>query len=163
MTGYPNAQALLQSFRLTNHILKLQTDGLSHADSVLQPPFRGNCLNWVVGHIIEGRDSALKLMGKEPLLDDWSAVRYKTDSEPITSNEQALPLEDLLKALDLSQQRIETSLERTTPDELGRSVQFRGSEQLLGQAIAGLHWHETYHTGQLELLRQLAGTNDAII
>ena len=159
----PDAQALAQAFRLTHQIIKLQTNGLSHADSVLQPPFRGNCLNWVVGHIIEGRDSALNLMGEAPLLDHERADFYRTGSEPITSAEQAVPLEDLLQVLELSQQQIEATLERTTPDQRGRSVQFRGSERSLEQAIAGLHWHETYHTGQLELLRQLAGKNDAII
>jgi hypothetical protein len=159
----PDAQALAQSFRLTHHIIKLQTDGLSHTDSVLQPPFRGNCLNWVVGHIIEGRDSALKLMGEAPLLHDGSAAFYETGSKPITRAAQAVPLKDLLQVLEMSQQRLASALERTTPDELGEPVQFRGSEQSLGQAIAGLHWHETYHTGQLELLRQLAGTDDAII
>jgi hypothetical protein len=29
-------------------IIKAQTEGLSHADSLLQLPFRGNCLNWVL-------------------------------------------------------------------------------------------------------------------
>ena len=32
-------------------VIKAQTKGLSHADSLLQLPFRGNCLNWVLGHI----------------------------------------------------------------------------------------------------------------
>jgi hypothetical protein len=159
----PDAQTLAQSFWLTHHIIKLQTDGLSHADSVLQPPFRGNCLNWAVGHIIQGRDSVLALLGETPFLNVAEAARYGTGSEPITNAEQALPLEDLLEALDRSQERITARLEHTSPDELEGSVHFRGREQTLAQAIAGLHWHETYHTGQLELLRQLAGTNDTII
>ncbi|NHZ72498.1 MAG: hypothetical protein GWP17_05390, partial [Aquificales bacterium] len=33
----------------------------------------------------------------------------------------------------------------------------------VGDRIASLHWHETYHTGQLEILRQLAGKNDSVI
>ena len=36
-------------------------------------------------------------------------------------------------------------------------------DETLADWVAFLHWHETYHVGQLELLRQLAGTNDKII
>jgi hypothetical protein len=36
-------------------------------------------------------------------------------------------------------------------------------EETAGQQIRFSHWHETYHVGQLELLRQLAGKNDKVI
>lgn len=160
---YPDAETLAQSYRLTHHIIKLQTDGLTHKDSLLQPPVRGNCLNWVLGHILVGRDTALELLGQSPVWGEEEASRYRTGSDPLTSSEQALPLERLLGDLDQSQQRIESALQRISPEELARVKEFRGSERTLGQALAGLHWHETYHTGQLELLRQLAGKNDAII
>ncbi len=39
---YPDAETLVQSFAVTSKIIHLQTGGLSHADSLLQPPFRGN-------------------------------------------------------------------------------------------------------------------------
>ncbi len=160
---HPDAETLNQSFALTHRIIKLQTDGLSHEDSILQPPFRANCLNWILGHIIVGRQSVLKRLGQAPLWDDEKVARYVTGSEPITSHERALPLETLLSDLDRSQQQIAAALEQTKPEHLAALVESRGSERSLGQVLAGLHWHETYHTGQLELLRQLAGKDDAII
>ena len=163
MTTHPDAETLKQSFALTHRIIKLQTDGLSHEDSILQPPFRANCLNWVLGHIIVGRETALKHLGQAPVWDETQGSRYVTGSEPITSPEIALPLETLLSSLDRSQQRILAALEQTAPEHLAAPVESRGSERPLGQVLAGLHWHETYHTGQLELLRQLAGKDDAII
>ncbi|MGD9147331.1 MAG: DinB family protein [Anaerolineae bacterium] len=163
MTTHPDAETLIQSFALTHRIIKLQTDGLSHEDSIVQPPFRANCLNWVLGHIIVGRDTALELLGQAPIWDADTAARYVSGSEPITSRQRALQLQRLLGDLDRSQQKIETALQGATPERLAASVQSRGSERPLGQHLAGLHWHETYHTGQLELLRQLAGKDDAII
>lgn len=160
---HPDAETLNQSFALTYRIIKLQTDGLSHEDSILQPPFRANCLNWILGHIIVGRQSVLRRLGQTPLWDDPKVARYVTGSEPITGHERALPLETLLGDLDRSQQQIAAALEQTTPEHLAALVESRGSERPLGQVLAGLHWHETYHTGQLELLRQLAGKDDAII
>jgi hypothetical protein len=29
--------------------------------------------------------------------------------------------------------------------------------------LAGLYWHEAYHTGQTEYLRQLAGKDDCVV
>jgi hypothetical protein len=46
----------------------------------------------------------LKLLGEPTVLEDADAMRNKSGSEPITVAGQALPLEDLLKALDLSQE-----------------------------------------------------------
>jgi hypothetical protein len=39
---------------------------------------------------------------------------------------------------------------------------FRG-EITLGNRLFFIYYHETYHVGQTELLRQLAGKNDKII
>jgi hypothetical protein len=33
----------------------------------------------------------------------------------------------------------------------------------MGRRLFGLYFHETFHTGQTELLRQLAGTDDKVI
>ena len=141
----------------------MQTDGLSHKDSLLQPPFRGNCLNWVLGHILEGRNTALTLLAESPIWDKEKVSRYERGSDAITESERALPLEGLLEDLDRSQRQIAAVLRHTTPEELGTVVPYRGSQRPLGQALASQHWHETYHTGQLELLRQLAGTDDAVV
>jgi uncharacterized damage-inducible protein DinB len=110
-----------------------------------------------------GRESVLELLGQAPLWDDAKVSRYVTGSEPFTSHDRALPLETLLGDLDRSQQQIAADLEQTAPEHLAALVESRGSERPRGQVLAGLHWHGTYHTGQLELLRQLAGKDDAII
>jgi hypothetical protein len=160
---HPDAETLIQSYAVNLHVIKLQTDGLSHEDSLLQPPVRGNCLNWVLGHIIAGRNTALELLGTSPIWDDDQKSRYDSGSDPIQSGKDALPLEQLLAGLDRTQEQLASALGKLSPDGLDAVIMARGREQPLGQALAGLHWHETYHLGQLEFLRQLAGTNDAII
>jgi hypothetical protein len=59
----------------------MQTAGLSHDDSLIQTPYNINYLNWVLGHIAVGRDSVLRLVCEEPLLNEAEANRYKTDSQ----------------------------------------------------------------------------------
>ena len=48
-------QKLIDGFGLNLRLIKLQTEGLSHADSLIQTPYNINCLNWVVGHITVNR------------------------------------------------------------------------------------------------------------
>ena len=159
---YPTTESLIQSFALTHWLIKMQTDGLTNADSLLQLPFRGNCLNWVLGHILDGRNTVLKHLGESPVWSESEIALYRQGSEPIVSAEQALPLEKLLDDLDQSQQRIADALAEMSPEELA-AIADTGGGKSLGQTLAGSHWHETYHTGQLEILRQLAGTDDVII
>jgi uncharacterized damage-inducible protein DinB len=138
--------------------IKSQTQGLTHADSVLQLPFRGNCLNWVLGHIASSRSTMLKALGEKPAMSEAQLKRYGYGSEPVCADgEDILTLEQLLTALEQSQTALTTSLQKISAEELAREVQsFRGTTTL-GQLVFFLYSHETYHTGQTEALRQLAG------
>jgi uncharacterized damage-inducible protein DinB len=153
---------LIQSFKLTHWLIHQQAKGLSHAESVLQLPFRGNCFNWVLGHIVNGRNLALALLDEAPTLAEAEAARYRSGAEAITQAENAVPLERLLSALDEALARLTSSLERVSPERLA-DIYDESRQQTVGDRLAGLHWHETYHTGQLELLRQLAGKNDQVV
>ncbi len=155
-------QTMLESFSRTHWIIKKQAEGLTHAESLLQPPFFGNCLNWVVGHIVAGRNSVLVALGEAPLWDEPTLTLYKRESEPITTAELARPLEQLLADLDQSQTRILAALEQSSAETLEKQTTSDATRSVR-QRVAFLHWHETYHTGQLELLRQLAGKNDKVI
>jgi hypothetical protein len=157
-----NIDKLIQSYKLTQWIIHSQAEGLTHADSVLQLPFRGNCFNWVLGHIINSRNEALTLLGEAPALSEAEAAFYQTGAEPITEGEKAVSLERLLQALDDALTRLTTALPQATPERLG-AIYNAERQQTVGDRIAGLHWHETYHTGQLEILRQLAGKNDKVV
>ena len=153
---------LVQSFKLTHWIIHKQAEGLTHADSVLQLPFRGNCFNWVLGHIMTSRNEALILLGEAPVLTEAEVSFYQRGSEPITNEERAIPLERLLQALDEAQERLAAALPQASPEQLSKIFN-EERQQTVGDRIAGLHWHETYHTGQLDILRQLAGKNDAVL
>lgn len=154
--NYPDAAGLGQAFKTNHWLIHQLVDGLNHADSIVQPPYRGNCLNWVLGHIIVSRNQALKLLEASPV---WSAVEinlYDTGSKPITGDGQGIKFENLLATLDLTQNRIQTGLDEIGSDQLDLVVETSRGIRPVGKHIAGLNWHETYHIGQLELLREIA-------
>lgn len=155
---------LAEGYALNLRLIQMQTAGLSHADSLLQTPYNINCLNWVLGHIAVGRDSVLRLIGEQPFLSEFETRRYRTDSDPITSDgDDVIPLERLLEILSSGQERINSGFARLTHAELSSEIQIGERSVPLGTRLHGFYFHDTYHTGQTDLLRQIAGTNDKII
>src|SRR4029450_6279109 len=95
---------LAEAFARNVRVIKMQADGLTHADSLLQPPFRGNCLNWILGHIAVSRDAVPDTLGDPPVMDADGAP-YKRGSDALAdADEDPLPLEEVLARLDRAQE-----------------------------------------------------------
>lgn len=149
---------LIMLFEQNASTLKKYTDGLTHEDSLLQMPSGGNCLNWVVGHIISARHRVLDMLGESPLWTDDIRAAYRMGSAPITleNREIARPFETLLAEFEATQETIMAGLRCKTFEDM--IVVLEGFDQPIGQRIAYFAWHEGYHVGQTEYLRQLAGS-----
>ena len=156
---------LSDAFENNIEIIKMQTAGLTQADSLVQLPFRSNCFNWVLGHLLSNRRTVLKLLGDEQTLAEALIARYEYGSEPVTAEgEGVLPLEQLLSLLELAQAQIAKLLEAISDEEIARPlVVFGTRERTLGEWLFFFYFHDCYHTGQAEILRQAAGKNDKII
>lgn len=155
-------QFLIFFYNRNYDIINMQTEGLTTEDSLLLPPAGGNCMNWALGHILVHRDLALQMLGAQPLLNATESETYKRESEQLTSTEHALPLERLLDLLHSSNQRLREALQQTSDDTLARSLG-DGRKRTIGETLNQLLWHETYHIGQFELLRHLAGKHEKLI
>jgi hypothetical protein len=154
-------EQLIDGYSLNLRLIKLQTAGLSHADSLIQTPYNINCLNWVLGHIAVNRDNVMRLIGAELLLDEAGTSRYKTESNPITKDgPDILPLEKLLEILTSGQNRIETALQALKVSDLQEEIQVGERMMQLGTRLYGFYFHDT---GQVDLLRQVAGANDKVV
>ena len=155
---------LAESYALNTHIVQLQTDGLTHDESLIQTPYNINSLNWVLGHIAVNRDRVLKLLGENTLLSEAETARYRSESEPIRADgEGVIPLERLLEIINQGQGSISQTLGELKPEALEINVKVDGDDKPLGSRLFGLYFHDTYHTGQTDLLRQVSGKNDKII
>jgi hypothetical protein len=161
-----DATDLVGAFARNIYVVKVQTEGLTHAESLIQLP-HGNCLNWVIGHLVEGRDGVLDVLG-EPRVAGAVVERYQRGSEPIAGAEAkagggVLPLAQLLDLLDQSQERVEVALSHMDRTALARTAAGDAQGRSIGQRVFFLYFHETYHVGQTELFRQLAGKDDKLI
>lgn len=157
------APQLAEAQARNSGVIARQVAGLTHHDSLLQPPMRGNCLNWVLGHIAVHRDYILEALGQEKILGAGPVARYDRGSDPILADgDDVLPLDTLVAAITLSELHITQALAQADADDLAMMAP-NSEPATVAEQVTFLYWHETYHVGQTEYLRQLAGTNDHII
>ncbi len=146
----------------TAFVVNAQLDGLSHEDCLLQLPFRGNCANWVLGHIVSSRSSMIKQITGQTYWNDEADALYKFGSEPITDGEHALHLDRLREELQNSAGALKTAVAGASQEQLDAIWNEERKTSLL-DFLLFMTWHESYHAGQFEYLRQLAGKNDKVI
>ena len=156
---------LADSFKRNLLVLKMQTKGLTHKQSLMQLPFRGNCMNWIAGHLVTNRNNVLKLLGAADLIEDVDVSQYQRDSEPITpESNNIIPLDSLLEMLERSQDHLEHLLDEITVRDLDQVGAFSGNREMtIAEWVLFFLFHDTYHTGQSEILRQAAGIDDKVI
>ena len=158
------ARHIAKAFGRNTAILKMQIAGLSHEDSLLQTPYNVNCLNWTLGHILVYRDRSLVTAGGRPQFADGRLDRYRRESEPIKEDGLGvLSLETLAAAVASSQDTINSVIADLSDTAFSAESEVDGRTVTVAERIYFDYFHDTYHTGQTEILRQVAGANDQII
>ena len=146
--------ALIKQLELNYGALFRNLEGLTHEDSLVEPPQGGNCLNWVLGHIVSARNRMMTQMGVAPIWQSDLAFHYSGREEARWSRDKAINLKSIETDFARSQQELLNAIEAlgerklTTPDDSGR---------LLGDAVIFFNFHEAYHGGQVALLRRIIG------
>jgi hypothetical protein len=157
---------LSRGFRRNQRIVHAQAEGLSHQQSLSQTEYNVNCFNWVLGHVVSSRSQLLTaLFAAEPVMSDEQASRYLRESEPIVEDGPGvLPFAELLGLLDASEVALEEALSAAS-DEFMAAETPVGDGRTASRAAQAMFtlFHDTYHVGQTDLLRQMAGMNDKII
>jgi len=162
MTG----SELVNLYEFSFGALNRNLDGITNEESLFLPEPAGNCINWVLGHIVAARNTVLTLVGAPPIANSEAASRYRRGSAPLKSRDEVPDLGTLRGWLSDSQHQLipalavisEEALSRPVPEALRRPP-LTGS---VGEALARLAYHESYHNGQIGLLRRLAGKSGAI-
>ena len=158
----PINQVFAKAFARNLWIIEAQTAGLTHQDSLVQVPGM-NCLNWVLGHLADYRDQVLTMLGEAPALGEEGA-RYQRESDPVTGDGPGVvPLERLLATLKEGQVRISAALSALSGEALGAEEMVNDRRLTLEDRLHFAYFHDTYHTGQTELLRAVAGKTDKVI
>lgn len=149
---------------MEQEIIEEQTRDLTQADSLIQPQPGGNCLNWVLGHLLHNLILILVSLGGISPIETQALKRYERGSEPVKGQaDDVLDISFLLKGLQTIHQNVQKKLDLMTEVDFDREVPHWDSTAPLGWRVFFLQFHHTYHIGQLEPLRNLAGRTEKVI
>jgi hypothetical protein len=165
----PKAAGEIEVFQQITHVthmvLRLTVDGLTQEDSLIQPQPTGNCLNWVVGHLLCVYDQMLPLLGQAPVMQPGVLQRYERGSAPIKSASEAMDLSYLLIGIEEAVARVNAGLPGLTEETLDSPAPFSPTgnpNETVRSLLTLTAFHQAYHVGQAGLLRRLAGKKGAI-
>jgi hypothetical protein len=154
----------IRLLKIENELIHQQTEGLSQADTLIQPQPTGNCMNWVLGHLLDTQVEMLSILREARVGSDPELKRYTRGSAPITTESGGiLSLADLICGLDDTHGEIVKRLEEMNEVDFEQEIRIGERVRQRGWQVFFLHFHYTYHIGQLEQLRQLAGHSEQII
>lgn len=159
-----DGRLLAEAFQRNRWIIRRQAEGLGHDQSLIATSFNINTLNWVIGHVVDYRSGLVELLGGERMLPSAETERYRKESDPVTEDGPGVHrLGRLLEMLDAAQDRLDELLGALGPSDWERRIEIGGRTLTVGERVHFLYFHDTYHTGQTELLRQVTGANDKVI
>jgi hypothetical protein len=150
---------------MIRQVVRLNADGLSQQDSLAHPDPAGNCANWVVGHLLCIYNRALGLLGQERVMDEAALARYDRGSPPLENPDEALDLGEMMATWDETCRRVDAGLANLTSDALDQAAAFSPSgnpNETVRSLVSTILFHQSYHAGQLGVLRRVAGKPGAI-
>ncbi len=155
---------LARMYEISFGAIKRNLEDVSNEESLVRPQ-AGNCLNWVLGHIVVYRGMMMKIVGLTPVFEGEQTATYQRGSHP-DGSEHYLDLATLRGLLFDAQQQLIPSVSAMTDEELAKTVPEEFNRPPLAgsisNALACLNFHESYHAGQIGLLRRIAGKEGAI-
>ena len=138
---------VIGQFSACHRILHRNADDLSDDEAAFQPQPGGNTILWVVRHITATRERILRSLGP----GDFTA--------------SGQTLAEILASYDRSQPLLAAALARLTDDDLDQKAPFspgNNPNETVRSLLAVSAFHESYHIGQLGILRRLVGKEGAI-
>jgi hypothetical protein len=155
-----NTEPLIAVHQLSAMVMSANTAGISHVQSLTPPGNAGNCLNWVVGHLVKARNDALGLLSRASPFPNTKFDRYGQGQPPLLNPEEPLPFEELLADFAALQEPWIAALKNATPEQLLAPVPNSPTgnpNETVGSLLAALAFHEAYHLGQTGILRRILG------
>lgn len=150
-------------YRLNAMTLFANLDGVTAEQALVTPPGGGNSINWIVGHLVHTRNGLLDILGAERLWAKGEADCYARGAADVDPSELR-PLDDLTRDFKATKAPLDAairSFDHAALDADGPH-EFPGGFKTVREAIAFLHFHESYHVGQIGFMRRIVGLPGAI-
>jgi uncharacterized damage-inducible protein DinB len=152
----PRVVALADILRLNTRLFRNCLDGLTDEQAGARPSATTNSAAFIAAHVADSRYFLLKVLGDErpsPL------APYLGKARGIDDVKQCPPLAETREAWTAASHALRDRLAVLTAAELDTAVsmKFFPAEQTVLGILTFLVQHDSYHVGQLALLRKYAG------
>ena len=153
--------AVAQNFGYTYMVAAANLDGMTHEQSLAQPPSGGNCANWILGHLTNVQNGVMQLAGEKPVWESEQLAR--ASFEPITGSSQAIDWNTMRDRFLGSKDRCLKAISALSDASLAESVPHPfGGMSTRAELLNTLAFHQAYHAGQLGIARRIAGLEGAV-
>ena len=148
----PRLSPVLDSFRFNTGLFKMFTKDLDPKDWGFGGK-NANSIAWIVGHLALYRRNVLRKLGDDIAVADWESMvargakKGENDLVPFAT--------EIVESIFYFSDKLPTLLENIAPEKLEESIGRKlpnGLDTVYGM-ISFVATHETYHLGQVSLLR----------
>lgn len=158
-------EVLRQMARMIHGVVRRCADGFSQEESLVAPEGGGNCLNWVMGHLLHVYNNALPAIGQARVMEKETTVRFKRGAAGLDATDEAMEMAEMMAAWDEVANRVDAGLAGLTVEGLDAPAPFSPSnnpKETVRTLLTTILFHQAYHAGQVGLLRRIAGKPGAI-
>ncbi len=96
---------LQEMFTASYSSIKEYSKDVTHTESIWQPPFGGNSINWIMGHLVVSRCNFLMLLDVPSIWSMDQCLRFIPGSVPVTEDANSVPYDTLL--IDFGQTQVQ--------------------------------------------------------
>jgi len=156
-------QIIIRQLEIAQAVVLRNLNGVTQEESVIRPASGANDANWVVGHMIAVRNRVMPAAGEAPVWDEARIAPYVTTSTGDVTGR--LPFDELRAALMASHERLTAAIARLDEASLAKKAPFspgNNPEETVQSLLTSLVVHESYHAGQIGMLRREMGKAGAI-
>ncbi len=160
-----NIDNLRWLYLINDNVFKVNIEDVASEDAFRRPEKGGNSIAWVVGHLLRSRQSLLQYLGTDWSIGETADLAYSRGSTGDDDSGAFLSFERSLEHWVESQNLLMKALDDLTEDKLLGEAPPLGDftrADTLERRILFLYFHETYHLGQLGLMRRLLGKEGVI-
>jgi len=156
-----------EQFKFTFGSVVLNTEDITDEEALVFPAGDANCMNWIVGHIIDARNQLLTLLKEQPVWDNEEFDYYARGANPKQSLKLFLPFTRLIEYFKSSYERVAEGIKNATSDQLDNifTISLKDGTTInhtLLEWLTVFSFHESYHTGQTGMLRRVLGKEGKI-
>lgn len=133
-------------YKYTHYVVNKNLEGITDEEALKLPDGGGNCINWIIGHIVFNRDSALETAGIGKLCTKEFEELYKNGTS-LTETKKAIKISKMIELFNKSQELLINKLTKFDFKDDTKKMEW----------LIGIGFHEAYHAGQIGILRKMFG------